>query len=53
MVLDWITHDDNQLIIWKWHQGDNQRWYIEKIDNNKFKFRNVFNSKVISASSNS
>ena len=51
MVLDCMADNDNQLALWKWHEGANQKWYIEKVDNHKFRFMNVLNSKVISASS--
>lgn len=43
---------DNPLIIWKWHQGTNQRWNIHNLGDNKFTFFNVMNSKVISSPHN-
>jgi len=28
MVLDCLADQDNPLILWKWHEGENQKWKI-------------------------
>lgn len=53
MVLDCVADGDNPLVIWKWHQGSNQRWNIFRDGNNKYIIINLMNSKVISSPINS
>jgi len=41
--------ENNLLTLWKWHQGNNQRWNIQDLEKGKFTFFNVMNSKVMSS----
>jgi hypothetical protein len=52
-VLDSIRDYDDYVLLYKWHGGPTQRWYIKKMDNGKCQLTNYMNAKVMTSSPDS